>query len=415
MDKHLVFGGSQGYSFLMSSITNRKYIKTKFDGIFYRLSSKRNSRTGEQDRIYCFWYADAHGKGHWKTVGRHSEGVRPSTVHAERIKFLAELNTTGLSPADRAKVTVGEVIDAYCIWGRSEGKYVDQQYRQYSYHLKEKIHCLPLVALTPNLLTHLKIELLNTAPGNRKRKLEPTSATENRQHKTLAAQTINNLFSFIRAAVNRAIATGMWIGNNPLSTKEGKWSMVKGNNKRLRFLTREEVKTLLNDLQLRHPQLHDMVLLSLKTGLRPTEIFRLRGQDIDANACLLHIIAKGGKRMPVRVPESIIKMLQAYKRSPSEPVFQRANHKNFSRTPPCFRAAIKRLGLEPKDGDSLYTITLHTMRHTFASWLAQSGKVSLMELQKLMRHEHIEMTMRYAHLFPGQESEKLSIIDDILE
>lgn len=54
------------------------------------------------------------------------------------------------------------------------------------------------------------------------------------------------------------------------------------------------------------------------------------------------------------------------------------------------------------------------MRHTFASWLAQSGKVTLMGLQKLMRHKNITMTMRYAHLFPGQENEKLSIIGDIL-
>ena len=46
-------------------------------------------------------------------------------------------------------------------------------------------------------------------------------------------------------------------------------------------------------------------------------------------------------------------------------------------------------------------------------WL-ESGKVTLMELQKLMRHKNITMTMRYAHLFPGQESEKLSIIGDML-
>jgi len=46
--------------------------------------------------------------------------------------------------------------------------------------------------------------------------------------------------------------------------------------------------------------------------------------------------------------------------------------------------------------------------------LAPSGKVTLMELQKLMRHKNITMTMRYAHLFPGQESEKLSIIGDML-
>jgi hypothetical protein len=31
-----------------------------------------------------------------------------------------------------------------------------------------------------------------------------------------------------------------------------------------------------------------------------------------------------------------------------------------------------------------------------------------------MRHANINMTMRYAHLIPGQESEKLSIIDGIL-
>ena len=37
-----------------------------------------------------------------------------------------------------------------------------------------------------------------------------------------------------------------------------------------------------------------------------------------------------------------------------------------------------------------------------------------MEQQKLMRHKNISMTMRYAHLFPGQESEKLSIIGEIL-
>ena len=82
--------------------------------------------------------------------------------------------------------------------------------------------------------------------------------------------------------------------------------------------------------------------------------------------------------------------------------------------PACFQTAVRKLNLAPEDGDSLYAVTLHTMRHTFASWLAQSGKVTLMELQKLMRHKNTTMTMRYAHLFPGQESEKLSIIGDML-
>lgn len=108
-------------------------------------------------------------------------------------------------------------------------------------------------------------------------------------------------------------------------------------------------------------------------------------------------------------------MLQAYKRKPAEPIFQQPRKKTaFTKTPACFQTAVRKLNLAPKDGDSLYAVTLHTMRHTFASWLAQSGKVTLMELQKLMRHKNITMTMRYAHLFSGQESEKLSIIGDML-
>lgn len=88
--------------------------------------------------------------------------------------------------------------------------------------------------------------------------------------------------------------------------------------------------------------------------------------------------------------------------------------RRFREDPACFQTAVRKLNLAPEDGDSLYAATLHTMRHAFASWLVQSGKVTLMELQKLMRHKNITMTMRYAHLFPGQESEKFLIIGDML-
>ncbi len=401
----------------MSDVTDRKYIKTKFEGVFYRLSSKkRNPKTGEPDRIYCFCYTDAQGKGHWKTVGRHSEGVRPPMVKSERAKFIAEIAVTGVNPTARDKVTIGQLVDAYLEWGRSEGKYVDQHYSQYSAHLKAKIHDLPVSDLSSGLLSNLKAELLATPTGNTKlKKVAGQPNVKTRKRKTLAGQTVNNIFSFMRSAINRAIATGAWSGVNPLSTKGGTWKMVKANNERLRFLTREEARALLEDLELRHPQLHDMALLSLRTGLRPTEIFKLRGQDVDANACGLYIIQKGGKRVFVRVPEYLIQMLQAYKRKPAEPIFQQPRKRTaFDKTPACFQTAVRKLNLAPEDGDSLYAVTLHTMRHTFASWLAQSGRVTLMELQKLMRHKNITMTMRYAHLFPGQENEKLSIIGDML-
>ena len=187
---------------------------------------------------------------------------------------------------------------------------------------------MPIADLTRNLLSSLKAQLLKTPTGNTKpKKATGKSNTKTRKRKTLAGQTVNNIFSFMRSAINRAVATGMWSGVNPLSTKGGTWKMVKANNERLRFLTREEVRALLGDLEKRHPQLHDMALLSLRTGLRPTEIFKLRGQDVDGNACGLYIIQKGGKRVFVRVPEDMIRMLQAYTRKPAEPTFQQPRKK----------------------------------------------------------------------------------------
>ena len=123
----------------MSDVTSRKYIKTKFEGVYYRQSAKRDPRTGLPDRIYCFCFTDTQGKGHWKTVGRHSKGIRPALVQKERAKFLAEIAVTGVTPVEREKVAIGDLVDAYLEWGKSEGKSVSQHYSQYQAHLKDKI------------------------------------------------------------------------------------------------------------------------------------------------------------------------------------------------------------------------------------------------------------------------------------
>jgi site-specific recombinase XerD len=39
----------------------------------------------------------------------------------------------------------------------------------------------------------------------------------------------------------------------------------------------------------------------------------------------------------------------------------------------------------------------HTLRHTFASWLVESG-TDIYYAMKLMGHSDIKLTMRYAHL-----------------
>ena len=92
----------------MSDVTSRKYIKTKFEGFFYRQSAKRDPRTNLPVRIYCFCFTDTQGKGHWKTVGRHSKGIRSALAQKERAKFLAEIAVTDINPVERKKVAIGD-------------------------------------------------------------------------------------------------------------------------------------------------------------------------------------------------------------------------------------------------------------------------------------------------------------------
>lgn len=238
-------------------------IKTKYEGAFYRCSAKRNPRTDEPDCIYAFWYVDAEGKGHCKTVDRQSTQCSPKVARDERAKFLAPFGATGINPIEQGKVTIRQAVDGYVRWGRSEGKYVDQRHSQYRAHLKGKIHRSPIAELNPNILSDLKADLLKTPAGNPKPKKPAKSAAKKvsiKARKLLAPQTVNNIFSFMRSAVNHAIATKLWRGSV--------WKMAKVNNKRLRFFTHDEARALLADLESRHHQLHDMGLFSLKIGLR---------------------------------------------------------------------------------------------------------------------------------------------------
>ena len=54
-------------------------------------------------------------------------------------------------------------------------------------------------------------------------------------------------------------------------------------------------------------------------------------------------------------------------------------------------------GLDLKDAKN--RVVIHTLRHTFASHLAING-TPIFTIQKLMNHNDIKMTMRYAKLAP---------------
>ena len=55
---------------------------------------------------------------------------------------------------------------------------------------------------------------------------------------------------------------------------------------------------------------------------------------------------------------------------------------------------------DAKDLAGVEDFGMHDLRHTFASWLAQSGDVSLHHLQQVLGHSQMNQTLKYAHLMP---------------
>ncbi len=60
----------------------------------------------------------------------------------------------------------------------------------------------------------------------------------------------------------------------------------------------------------------------------------------------------------------------------------------------------------------LEDVTFHTLRHTFASWAIIKG-ASLKELQELLWHASLTMTMRYAHLSPERLRSAVARLDEL--
>lgn len=86
--------------------------------------------------------------------------------------------------------------------------------------------------------------------------------------------------------LNKAINTDIFPGPNPVS----KINFPKINNQRVRFLKTMETATLLEALKGKSDQVHDIALLSLHTGMRAKEIFRLIWPHIDFENGMIHAV-----------------------------------------------------------------------------------------------------------------------------
>ena len=158
--------------------------------------------------------------------------------------------------------------------------------------------------------------------------------------------------------------------------------------------------------------------LALYTGVRRGAIFSLRWEDIDFVHRVIRLrgdAAKSGKTTTLPLAENALKLLEELRDNPYRPISDLVfpaprSHGRRTNMPPAFTNRIRQKSGIPPDFRPM-----HGLRHTFASWLASSGSVSMFELQKLLTHESPEMTRRYAHLMDSALRRAAGVADELFE
>ena len=222
-----------------------------------------------------------------------------------------------------------------------------------------------------------------------------------------APRTLQYCFAIVRQIWNMAKRDSLIDTESP--TKGVK--IPKIDNKRLRFLSHDEADILLKELSKRSRQLHDESLLSLHCGLRAGEIFNLTWNDVDIENGLLTLRdAKVGTRTAYMTKGVKAMLTGRQPLAENKFVFSDRNGKKTRRVSNLFVKIVKALKLNSGVTDRRQKLVYHSLRHTYASWLVQSG-VDLYQVKKLMGHSTISQTERYSHLAPGNLKNAVRIFE----
>lgn len=179
-----------------------------------------------------------------------------------------------------------------------------------------------------------------------------------------------------------------------------------------KYLSPEDVSRLLKVVETEPhsptkgaPALHSrdraMLYLLYATGLRVSELVGLMLADIDLGESFVRVKGKGGKeRIVPFVPiahKYLVNYLDTY-RPGLDPQTNHVflNHRGFALTRQAFFKLIKQLAISAGIRAS---ISPHTLRHSFATHLLQSG-MNLRSLQMLLGHSDLSTTQVYTHVTP---------------
>jgi len=402
----------------MKKINPKKRYKTKHPGVRFKYHETRKNKT-RPDKYFSIYY-QLNKKQIEEGIGWSSQGFNQDTVF-ELLKELKQNHKTGVGPQTLKQMR--ELEEAQRERKRMEALLIQKQnisftdffdqvflprkkrdvknretWRKPREHaknwLKPIIGHLPLKDITEIHLEKIKDNMLDAGR---------------------APSMIEKVFTTFGSVWNMAKDRDLLTGKNP----KKKVKLPKYDNKSLRYFTKDEADELLTALKKRSLQWYQMCLISLHTGMRIGEVWNLTWGDVNLQTKIgtARDTKSGGKTRYVYFTKQAIEILKEKyhkKVRPNEIIFKNSFQEKTVRVSSTVYRVIEDLEYNLGVTDRKYKASCHTFRHTYASWLAQTGKVTLHELKELLGHRTIQQTERYAKLMPQGIQFAASQFEDII-
>ncbi len=367
---------------MSSNKPGRKYKidSRKWPGV-YGYDSYKQKFNNKPDKCYYVAYRTG-GRLVWEKIGWRSEGLTPqiaAEIRAERVRKARHGETvkTAKEIAREKQLrdkTLSEIKKAY--FGSEKGKKLKGRktdLNRFENHLKKVLGKRRISSLAPIDIERVKAAMKGKAPA-----------------------TVSNTLELLRRLINFG-------ANNKLCTAlDFVIQLPKKDNEVVEYLEPDQAERFVKILDSWPSQdAARMLKLALVTGLRRSEIFKLRNKEVDFFQAIITIRDPKGKEkvsIPMNKPaREILKNQQAWrdKKFPDSP-FIFPGRKGAERVDCSAVDRIKEKADLPKE----FRI-FHGLRHHFGVTLANSGEFSLDMIGELLTHKSPEMTKRYSQFLPG--------------
>lgn len=395
-----------------------RYALKGYKGVFFILGT--SPVTGESERIFYIRYRDPAGKLVEEKAGRAG---KPDKMTAAKARAIREDRMRGLEPTNRGqreakrieKVSETERWTFDLLWAEWKKVNADKKGRvnddnRYRTHLHPLFGDKEPREVTPFEVDRLRLSMLKgkaASPGRKfdpnakgradysekkKKELAEEAAKRARERKPYAIGTVVSVLSLLRRiasfGLNRRLCEGLTF----------KVEIPKGAKMRTEDMTGEQMARYIRTCrEWPDPQEGNFQLFALYTGMRKSEVRKLKWSDVDErNGFILLRDPKGGEDQRIPLSDAAAELLRAHPRDEKNSYIfagERSGGPRGERHVSDSSREIRDAAGLPKDFRPN-----HGLRHTFASHLASSGEVDLYTLQKLLTHKSTTMTARYAHL-----------------